>query len=72
MELTLNGLFMKIEEYRLSSTEDPSDEILHELMEQVAESARKSSANAQRVLHKKMQETVAEINRRKRMASTWH
>lgn len=63
---------MKIEEYRLSSTEDPSDEILHELMEQVAESARKSSANARRVLHKKMQETVAEINRRKRMASTWH
>lgn len=63
---------MKIEEYRLTSMEEPSDEILHELMEQVAESARKSSVNAKQVLQKKMQETIAEINRRKRMVSTWH
>ena len=47
---------MSIREYRLTSMEEPSDEILHQLMEQVAESARQSSANAKRVLQEKMQE----------------
>lgn len=41
--------------------EEPSDELLHELMEQVTESARQSSANAKRVLQKKMQDTIAII-----------
>ncbi len=37
---------MSIKEYRLSSMEEPSDELLKELMEQVADSARQSSTNA--------------------------
>ena len=47
--------------------EEPSDEILHELMEQVAETARKSSARAARVLQTKMQDTIASI-RKNRLA----
>lgn len=62
--------FMGIKEYRLTSMEEPSDEILHELMEQVADSARKSSDNARRVLQEKLQETIAEIRRQKSMSST--
>lgn len=52
---------MGIKDYRLTSMEEPSDELLHELMEQVTESARQSSANAKRVLQKKMQDTIAII-----------
>ncbi len=52
---------MSIRDYRLTSMEEPSDEILHELMEQVADSARKSAENSRRVLAEKMQETIAEI-----------
>ena len=50
--------------------DEPSDEFLHEIMEQVAESARQSSANANRVLQQKMEETVALIksNRQAAMA----
>lgn len=61
---------MDIKDYRLSSMDEPSDEFLHEIMEQVAESARQSSANANRVLQKKMEETVALIksNRQAAMA----
>ena len=59
-----------IRDYRLTSMEEPSDEILHELMEQVADSARKSAENARRVLAGKMQETIDEIRRHKGAAST--
>ena len=41
---------MNIKEYRLTSTEEQSDEILHELMRQVAESARNSSERAEQAL----------------------
>ena len=54
---------MGIKEYRLTSNEEPSDEILHELMLQVADSARQSSANAKRVLEEKMRDTRSSINR---------
>ena len=54
---------MGIKEYRLTSTEEPSDEFLHELMLQVAESARTSSAIAEQVLRKMMMETIATINK---------
>ena len=49
---------MNIKEYRLTSTEEPSDEFLHELMLQVAESARTSSARAEQALRKMMMETI--------------
>ena len=48
---------MDIKSYRLTSQEEPSDEMLHELMRQVAESARQSTAHAQSVLKDKMKET---------------
>lgn len=60
---------MGIKEYRLTSMEEPSDEILHELMEQVAESARQSSANAKRVLQEKMQETINMIRNHKQVGA---
>ena len=44
---------MGIKEYRLTSKEEPSDETLHELMSQVAESVRSSTENSNRVLQKK-------------------
>ena len=37
---------MKLNTYRLSSLEDPTDEQLHALMEQVAVAARESSRKA--------------------------
>ena len=37
---------MSIKDYRLTSMEEPTDAMLHELMSQVATSARQSSANA--------------------------
>lgn len=51
--------------YRLTSTEEPTDEMLHSIMEQVAVSARKSTANANRVLQQKMNDTI-EMIRKKR------
>ena len=44
---------MGIKEYRLTSKEEPSDETLHELMSQVAESVRCSTENSNRVLQQK-------------------
>ena len=54
---------MDITDYRLTSMEEPTDEQLHELMKQVAESARESSANARRVLQEMMDKTVEKIRR---------
>ncbi|MCS2442071.1 hypothetical protein NXX09_16765 [Bacteroides uniformis] len=39
---------MKLNTYRLSSLEDPTDEQLHALMEQVAVAARESSRKAKK------------------------
>lgn len=36
----------ELHSYRLSSMEEPTDEMLHAIMEQVAESARRSSEKA--------------------------
>ena len=44
---------MGIKEYRLTSKEESSDETLHELMSQVAESVRSSTENSNRVLQQK-------------------
>ena len=58
---------MDITTYRLTSMEEPTDAMLHELMRQVAESARQSSANANKVLETKMQETIAQIKRERQL-----
>lgn len=42
--------------YRLSSLQDPSDEMLHAIMEQVAEAARRSTAKFQAELHRRFEQ----------------
>lgn len=49
---------MNVKEYRLTFSEEPTDEMLHEIMSQVAETACQSTRNAHRVLQDKMQETI--------------
>lgn len=52
---------MSTREYRLTSMMEPTDEMLHDIMQQVAESARISSANAKKVFEQKMLETIQTI-----------
>lgn len=52
---------MKSETYRLNSLEDPTDEQLHALMEQVATAARESSLKAQMELKRRMQEVKEKL-----------
>ena len=60
---------MDIKSYRWTSQEEPSDEMLHELMRQVAESARQSTAHAQSVLKDKMKETIEAIRQQRKMST---
>ena len=48
-------------QYRLTSTEEPTDEMLQALMEDVAKAARKSSAKAKAEKKKRMQTVAREI-----------
>ncbi len=41
--------------YRLSSLQEPTDDMLHAIMEQVAESARRSTAKFQAELHRRFE-----------------
>ena len=41
--------------YRLTSMQDPTDEMLHAIMEQVGESARRSTAKFQAELHRRFE-----------------
>ena len=61
---------MSIKDYRLTSMEEPTDAMLHELMSQVATSARQSSANAKQVLQRKMQETIELIRKQREQLSS--
>ena len=56
----------EFKKYRLTSTEEPTDEMLHELMEGVAEAARASSARAEAEEKRRLQETANEISRWRR------
>lgn len=47
---------MNLNTYRLTSLEEPTDEQLHALMEQVAVAARESSRKAKLELERRMQE----------------
>lgn len=62
------SLIMNITDYRLTSMEEPSDEMLHELMEQVAASARQSSAHAEYVLQEKMRATINTIKNNRQLS----
>lgn len=48
--------------YRLTSTEEPTDEMLLALMEDVAEEARKSSAKAEEEKKRRLQAVADEIS----------
>mgnify|MGYP003308452103 CR=1 FL=1 len=46
----------ELQSYRLSSMEEPTDEMLHAIMEQVAESARQSSENVRNEIYRRLQQ----------------
>ncbi len=54
--------------YRLTSMEEPTDEMLQELMEDVAQAARESSAKAEAEKQRRLEETarIIAIRRSKR------
>ena len=54
--------------YRLTSTEEPTDEMLHALMEDVAQAARESSAKAEAEKERRLQAVAKEIEEWKSMA----
>ena len=59
--------------YRLTSMEEPTDEMLQELMEDVAKAARESSAKAEAELQRRMSETAHIIaTRRSRRKSVFN
>lgn len=45
---------MKLNEYRLNSLEDPTDEMLYAIMEQVGIAAQESSLRAKKELERRM------------------
>ena len=45
----------ELKSYRLSSLQDPTDDMLHAIMVQVAESARRSTAKYQSELHRRFE-----------------
>ena len=47
--------------YRLTSMEEPTDEMLQELMEDVAKAARESSAKAEAELQRRLDSVAKEI-----------
>lgn len=48
-------------QYRLTSNEEPTDEMLQELMEDVAKAARESSARAEEELQRRMRAVANEV-----------
>lgn len=63
---------MKLNTYRLTSLEDPTDEQLYALMEQVAVAARESSRRAKLEMERRMQETKEKLKayRTKELSNT--
>ena len=52
---------MSIDTYKLTSTEEPTDEVLQALMEKVAQAARESSAKAEAEKRRRLQTVADEI-----------
>ncbi len=59
----------ELRSYRLTSMEEPSDEMLHAIMEQVAEAARESTKRAEAAMQRMLEETFAKIKEQKALAS---
>lgn len=58
----------QLRSYRLTSMEEPTDEMLHAIMEKVAVAARESSSRAENAKRRMMAETVAKIRRNRTSA----
>lgn len=58
----------QLRSYRLTSMEEPTDEMLHAIMEKVAVAARESSASAENAKRRMMSETIAKIGRNRTAA----
>lgn len=52
---------MKLNEYRLNSLEEPTDEMLHEIMEQVAVAARESYRRSQEEMDRRLKEVAQRV-----------
>lgn len=65
-------MIMKLNTYRLTSLEDPTDEQLYALMEQVAVAARESSRRAKLEMERRMQEIKEKLKayRTKELSNT--
>lgn len=59
----------ELRSYRLTSMEEPSDEMLHAIMEQVAEAARESTKRAEAAMQRMLEETIVKIKKQKALAS---
>lgn len=59
----------ELRSYRLTSMEEPSDEMLHAIMEQVAEAARESTKRAEAAMQRMLEETIDKIKEQKALAS---
>jgi len=57
---------MSIDTYKLTSTEEPTDEVLQALMEKVAQAARESNAKAEAEKRRRLQTVADEIKEWKR------
>jgi len=61
-----NDMIMSIDTYKLTSTEEPTDEVLQALMEKVAQAARESNAKAEAEKRRRLQSVADEIKEWKR------
>ena len=52
---------MSIDTYKMTSTEEPTDEVLQALMEKVAKAARESNAKAEAEKRRRLQNVADEI-----------
>lgn len=57
---------MSIDTYKLTSTEEPTDEVLQALMEKVAQAGRESNAKAEAEKFRRLQAVANEIKEWKR------
>lgn len=55
---------MKLNEYRLNSLEDPTDEMLYAIMEQVGIAAQESSLRAKKELERRMNQLFESLQER--------
>ena len=55
---------MKLNEYRLNSLEDPTDEMLYAIMEQVSIAAQESSLRAKKELERRMNQLFESLQER--------